>query len=79
MILLQETQIKADHKKFEQTIVMVHYLSIIAGILGILFTILRFEVIYCIIFDSISVLSAVFAVFSNHKQKKEREKIKNCF
>ena len=79
VLLLQETQSKADHQKFERTIVMVHHLSIIAGALGILFTILKYPVILCILFDSISVLSAIFAVFSDRKQKKECEKIKNSF
>ena len=79
VLLLQETQFKADHQKLERTIVMVHHLSIIAGVLGILFTILGYAVILCIIFDSISVLSAIFAVFSDRKQKKECEEIRDSF
>jgi hypothetical protein len=54
---------------------MVHHLSIIAGVLGILFTILKYAVILCIIFDSISVLSAIFAVITDRRQKKEYLKI----
>lgn len=75
VFLLQETQSKADHQKIERTIMMVHHLSIIAGVLGILFTILKYAVILCIIFDSISVLSAIFAVITDRRQKKEYLKI----
>lgn len=79
VIVISEAKLEADHQKFEKTIVLVHHLSILAGVLGILFTILEYAVILCIIFDSISVLSAILAVFMDRRHNRECDEIKNSF
>ncbi len=80
-VLQPETQIKTshshNHRKKGINFHLVHTLSIISGFFGILFTILEFDVWICILFDLISVLSAIFAVVTERRHKKKWENSNN--
>ncbi len=74
---MQETPLKKKHGNLIINSVMIHCISIFSGFLGIIFTILEYKAIICIIFDSISVASAIFVVITERKQKKKLENKKN--
>jgi len=74
---MKETQLKKKHGNLKIDSLMIHCISIFSGLLGIIFTILEYKAIICIIFDSISVASAIFVVINERKQKKKLENKKN--
>jgi len=73
-LIIKETQFNEKHRKFVINSFMIHCISIFSGLLGIMFTVLEYKAIICIIFDSISVVSAIFIVITERRNKKKLEK-----